>query len=90
MPMTAARWLELGDTALSRGADEENVPETEVLARKEQAVIKRRIRRGRTVCTCAAASEGAFRREILHARSICFRTAKWRSENETDARSDGS
>ena len=41
----AARWLELADTALSRGASEESVVETEALVRNEQAVIKRRIRR---------------------------------------------
>ena len=40
-----ARWLELADTALRMGATENVVAETERLARKEQATIKRRIRR---------------------------------------------
>jgi hypothetical protein len=44
-PIDTARWLALADTALSRGASEEDVAETERLARKEQAAIKRRIRR---------------------------------------------
>ena len=45
-PDDSARWLALADTALRRGASEEDVTETEALARKEQSVIKRRI--GRT------------------------------------------
>jgi hypothetical protein len=40
-----ARWLELADTALRMGATENVVAKTERLARKEQATIKRRIRR---------------------------------------------
>jgi hypothetical protein len=40
-----AHWLELADTALRIGATEKVVAETERLARKEQAAIKRRIRR---------------------------------------------
>ena len=40
-----ARWLELADTALRMGATENVVAETERLARKEQAAIKRRIQR---------------------------------------------
>ena len=40
-----ARWLELADTALRMDATEKVVAETERLARKEQAAIKRRIRR---------------------------------------------
>jgi hypothetical protein len=44
-PNDSARWLALADTALSRGASEDEVAETESLARKEQAAIKRRIRR---------------------------------------------
>ena len=44
-PNDAARWLALADTALRQGASEENVAETEALARKEQTAIKRRIRR---------------------------------------------
>jgi hypothetical protein len=43
-PDDAARWLALADTALRHGASEENVAETESLARKEQTAIKRRIR----------------------------------------------
>ena len=39
-----ARWLALADAALRRGASEEDVAETEALARKEQAAIRRRIR----------------------------------------------
>ena len=39
-----ARWLALADTALRCGASEEDVAETEALARKEQAAIRRRIR----------------------------------------------
>ena len=44
-PDDSARWLALADTALRRGASDEDVTETEALARKEQIVIKRRIRR---------------------------------------------
>ena len=44
-PNESARWLALADTALSRGASEESVVETEALVRNEQAVIKRGIRR---------------------------------------------
>ena len=44
-PNDAARWLALADTALRQGASEENIAETEALARKEQTAIKRRIRR---------------------------------------------
>jgi hypothetical protein len=44
-PDDSARWLALADTALRRGASDEDVTETEALARKEQSVIKRRIRR---------------------------------------------
>jgi len=44
-PDDSARWLALADTALRRGASDEDVTETETLARKEQSVIKRRIRR---------------------------------------------
>jgi len=44
-PNDTARWLALADTALRQGASEENVAETEALARKEQTAIKRRIRR---------------------------------------------
>jgi len=44
-PNDAARWLTLADAALSRGASAVEVAETEVLARKEQDAIKRRIRR---------------------------------------------
>ena len=40
-----ARWLALASTALRCGASEENIAETEALARKEQAAIRRRIRR---------------------------------------------
>jgi hypothetical protein len=39
-----ARWLALADAALRCGASEEDVAETEALARKEQAAIRRRIR----------------------------------------------
>ena len=39
-----ARWLELADAALRRTPSEEDVAETEALARKEQERIKRRIR----------------------------------------------
>jgi len=45
-PDDSARWLALADTALRQGASDEDVTETETLARKEQAAIKRRI--GRT------------------------------------------
>ena len=44
-PDDTARWLALADTALRRAPTEEDVAETEALARKEQATIKRRIRR---------------------------------------------
>jgi hypothetical protein len=44
-PDDSARWLALADTALRQGARDEDVSETEALARKEQAAIKRRIRR---------------------------------------------
>ena len=44
-PNDSARWLALADTALRMGATELVVVETEVLARKEQDAIKRRIRR---------------------------------------------
>ena len=44
-PDDSARWLALADTALRRGASDEDITETEALARKEQSVIKRRIRR---------------------------------------------
>jgi hypothetical protein len=44
-PDDGARWLMLADTALRRGASDEEVAETEALARKEQGAIKRRIRR---------------------------------------------
>ena len=43
-PNHAARWLTLADAALSRGAIEQAVSETEALARKEQTAIKRLIR----------------------------------------------
>ena len=43
-PNDAARWLTLADAALSRGASEQAVSETEALARKEQTAIKRLIR----------------------------------------------
>ena len=39
-----ARWLELADSALRRAPSEKEVNETEILARKEQENIKRRIR----------------------------------------------
>jgi len=44
-PNDSARWLALADTALRQGARDEDVAETEALARKEQEAIKRRIRR---------------------------------------------
>ena len=44
-PNHEARWLTLADAALSRGASAVEVAQTEVLARKEQDAIKRRIRR---------------------------------------------
>lgn len=44
-PDDPARWLALADTTLKRGASAVDVAETEVLARKEQTAIKRRIRR---------------------------------------------
>ena len=44
-PNDATHWLALADTALHQGASEENIAETEALARKEQTAIKRRIRR---------------------------------------------
>ena len=43
-PNDAARWLVLADTALRMGATEV-VGKSEILARKEQAAIKKRIRR---------------------------------------------
>jgi hypothetical protein len=39
-----ARWLQLADSALRRAPSDEDVEETEALARKEQEKIKRRIR----------------------------------------------
>ena len=39
-----ARWLELADAALRRAPSEEDIAETEALARKEQEKIKRRVR----------------------------------------------
>ncbi len=45
IPNDAARWLALADTALRQGAREENIAETEALARKEQTAIKSRILR---------------------------------------------
>ena len=44
-PNDSARWLALADAALRRGASDEDVTETEALARKEQGAIERRIRR---------------------------------------------
>ena len=44
-PSDAARWLALADTALRMGATEVVVVESEILARKEQTAIKKRIRR---------------------------------------------
>ena len=44
-PNDSARWLALADTALRQGASDDDVAETEALARKEQGAIKRRIRR---------------------------------------------
>jgi len=44
-PNDQARWLALADTALRHAPTEEDVAEMEALARKEQAFIKRRIRR---------------------------------------------
>jgi len=41
----AARWLALADVALRMGATEVVVAELEILARKEQTDIKKRIRR---------------------------------------------
>jgi len=40
----AARWLELADAALRLAPTEAQVAKTEVLARKEQEAIKKRIR----------------------------------------------
>src|SRR5438105_104387 len=39
-----ARWLQLADAALQRAPSEDEIAETEALARKEQEKIKRRIR----------------------------------------------
>ena len=39
-----ARWLELADAALRRAPSEEDIAETEALARKEEEKIKRRVR----------------------------------------------
>jgi len=39
-----ARWLQLADAALQRAPNEDEIAETEALARKEQEKIKRRIR----------------------------------------------
>jgi len=44
-PNDQARWLALADTALRHAPTEQDVAEVEALARKEQAAIKRRIRR---------------------------------------------
>ncbi len=44
-PNDQARWLALADTALRQAPTEQDVAEMEALARKEQAFIKRRIRR---------------------------------------------
>jgi hypothetical protein len=44
-PNDQARWLALADTALRHVPTEQDVAEMEALARKEQAFIKRRIRR---------------------------------------------
>jgi hypothetical protein len=44
-PNDASRWLALADTALRMGATEVAVVEAEALARREQATIKKRIRR---------------------------------------------
>ena len=44
-PNDEARWLALADSALRHPPKEAVVAETEALARKEQAAIKRRIRR---------------------------------------------
>jgi hypothetical protein len=38
------RWLQLADAALQRAPSEDEIAETEALARKEQEKIKRRIR----------------------------------------------
>ena len=44
-PDDAARWLALADIALRHAPTEEDIADMEALARKEQAAIKRRIRR---------------------------------------------
>jgi len=44
-PNDQVRWLALADTALRHAPTEQEVAEMEALARKEQAFIKRRIRR---------------------------------------------
>jgi hypothetical protein len=44
-PNDQARWLALSDTALRHVPTEQDVAEMEALARKEQAIIERRIRR---------------------------------------------
>ncbi|HEY8225325.1 MAG TPA: hypothetical protein VIG25_08625 [Pyrinomonadaceae bacterium] len=44
-PDDTARWLALADIALRHVPTEEDVAEMETLARKEQAAIKKRIRR---------------------------------------------
>ena len=44
-PDDTARWLALADIALRHAPSEEAIAEIESLARKEQATIKRRIRR---------------------------------------------
>jgi len=44
-PNDQARWLALADTALRHAPTEQDVAEIEALARKEQAAIKKRIRR---------------------------------------------
>ena len=46
-PNDTARWLALADTALSRGASDDAVAETERLARKEQAPAPGRDHQGR-------------------------------------------
>ena len=44
-PDDTARWLALADIALRHAPTEEEIAEMEALARKEQAAVKRRIRR---------------------------------------------
>ena len=44
-PDDTARWLALADIALRHAPTEEEITEMEALARKEQAAIKKRIRR---------------------------------------------